>query len=41
MLFDKIETLDHPRFIMQYRKKKIDSYISQYITAFDRSINHE
>lgn len=40
-LFDHIEMLDHPRYIMQYRKKKIDSYTSQYIAAFDRSKNYK
>jgi hypothetical protein len=35
-LFSKIEVLDHPRFIMQYRKKKINYYINQYIIALNQ-----
>ncbi len=38
-LFDRIEILDHPRFIMQYRKRKLDNYISQYIDVLNRSMN--
>ena len=30
-LFDKIVVLEHPRYIMQYRLKKIDHYISKYL----------
>jgi hypothetical protein len=28
--FKKIISLDHPRFIMQYRRKKLDEYVKQY-----------
>lgn len=35
-LFRKIEVLDHPRFIMQYRKKKINCYIDQYINVLNK-----
>jgi len=35
-LFSKIEVLDHPRFIMQYRKKKINYYITQYINTLNQ-----
>src|SRR3989304_3808575 len=38
-LFDSIEVLDHPRYIMQYRKKKIDYYIIQYLTVLNNSLN--
>jgi hypothetical protein len=38
-LFDKIEILDHPRFIMQYRKKKMEGYLEQYIATFKKVIN--
>lgn len=31
--FKKIVSLDHPRFIMQYRRKKLDHYIDQYLQA--------
>jgi hypothetical protein len=29
--FDRIEPLEHPRFIMQYRSKQKDAYIKNYI----------
>jgi hypothetical protein len=38
-LYDNIETLDHPRFIMQYKRKKIDNYITQYLTTLEDSLN--
>ena len=38
-LFESIEVLDHPRYIMQYRKKKIDYYIIQYLTVLNNSLN--
>ena len=28
--FDSVQRLDHPRFIMQYRRKKLDDYIASY-----------
>ncbi len=28
--FKKVIALDHPRFIMQYRRKKLDQYLQQY-----------
>lgn len=40
-LFDNIEVSNHPRFIMQYRKKKIDYYITQYLTVLNNSINYQ
>ena len=33
--FETILPLDHPRFIMQYRRKKIDEYIEQYINILN------
>ncbi len=30
-LFDKIEILEHPRYIMQYRRKFVDKYIEKYL----------
>ena len=33
-LFKRIVALDHPRFIMQYRRKKVDEYIGKYLSAF-------
>lgn len=38
-LFDKIITLDHPRFIMQYRKKKIEDYIAKYLDVLEASLS--
>lgn len=38
-LFDKIEILDHPRFILQYRRKNINYYISQYLNVLEKSTN--
>ncbi|MEK6783349.1 MAG: uracil-DNA glycosylase family protein [Bacteroidota bacterium] len=32
--FKKIIPLAHPRFIMQYRRKKLDEYISDYLQKF-------
>src|SRR5690606_33606584 len=33
--FDEIVPLPHPRFIMQYRRKKIESYIDLYLQKFN------
>jgi hypothetical protein len=33
--FRKIIILEHPRFIMQYRLKKIDDYIKKYVEAIN------
>jgi hypothetical protein len=38
-LFDRIEILDHPRFIMQYRKKKLIDYVNQYLNVLQESIS--
>jgi hypothetical protein len=32
--FNKIETVPHPRFIMQYRVKRKEEFIQQYISKF-------
>jgi hypothetical protein len=32
--FKKIITLEHPRFIMQYRRKSVNKYIEKYLEAF-------
>lgn len=32
-LFSKVFVLDHPRFIMQYRNKQINKYISSYLNT--------
>lgn len=33
--FNEIRVLDHPRYIMQYRLKKVDDYIDQYISTIN------
>jgi hypothetical protein len=33
--FKKIITLEHPRYIMQYKLKQIDNYIEKYLTAIN------
>lgn len=35
--FKKIYPLEHPRFIMQYRRKKIDDYIKKYKEVFSKA----
>ncbi len=32
--FKKIIVLDHPRYIMQYKRKHIDKYLTEYLSAF-------
>jgi hypothetical protein len=32
-IFDSIEVLEHPRFIMQYRRKYLKDYIKKYVEA--------
>jgi hypothetical protein len=34
--FDSIITLDHPRYIMQYKLKSIDKYIEKYLSVFQQ-----
>lgn len=33
--FTHVHALDHPRFIMQYRRKMLDAYVSEYATLLD------
>jgi uracil DNA glycosylase superfamily protein len=35
--FDKIIPLPHPRFIMQYRRKRMEKYIDQYLSTLQVS----
>jgi len=35
--FKKIYALEHPRFIMQYKRKKIDDYIQKYKEVFSEA----
>jgi hypothetical protein len=32
-IFDKIEFLEHPRYIMQYKRKKVDEYLNKYVSV--------
>ncbi len=34
-LFDRIIPLDHPRFVMQYRRKAMDQYVNKYLEALN------
>ncbi len=34
--FDEIVPLEHPRFIMQYRRKSVDQYVNKYLEALDK-----
>ncbi|HYK77906.1 MAG TPA: DUF4918 domain-containing protein, partial [Daejeonella sp.] len=33
--FKRIDVLDHPRFIMQYRRKKLTEYLEQYVEVLN------
>ena len=35
--FNKITPLPHPRFIMQYRRKRMGEYVGQYLDALFRN----
>jgi len=37
-LFDRIFALEHPRFIMQYRRKMINDFISKYLTVMNQCL---
>lgn len=37
-VFEKIIPLAHPRFIMQYRRKKINEYVQRYLEALSLSV---
>lgn len=34
-LFERIIALEHPRYVMQYKAKQLDTYIDKYLTALD------
>ncbi len=36
--FQTIVPLDHPRFIMQYRRKKMNDYVDKYLQAFTKVV---
>jgi hypothetical protein len=35
-LFEEIVPLEHPRFVMQYRRKTLDDYVDKYLDALKR-----
>ena len=35
--FREILPLEHPRFIMQYRRKRLDEYLAKYAEVFARA----
>jgi hypothetical protein len=35
--FKQVVPLDHPRFILQYRRKRLGEYIEKYVNALDRA----
>ncbi|WP_129713586.1 uracil-DNA glycosylase family protein [Pedobacter sp. SYP-B3415] len=37
--FPKIEALEHPRFIMQYRQKTLTDYIEKYLNTFRKILD--
>ena len=37
-LFEEIYPLAHPRFILQYKRKKLDEYIEQYLATFEKAV---
>jgi len=37
-VFKSILPLAHPRFIMQYRRKRIDEYVDNYVTNFEEAL---
>ena len=32
--FGRLDAVDHPRFILQYRRKRLDEYLKAYVEAF-------
>ena len=36
--FASVQPLDHPRFIMQYRRKKLDAYIAKYAEVLSSAV---
>lgn len=37
-LFNEVITLEHPRYIMQYRKKNLNFYLKRYTDTFDNTL---
>ena len=38
--FKKIIALPHPRWVMQYRRKQLDSFINQYVTELHAAVSN-
>jgi hypothetical protein len=36
--FGHIHALDHPRFVMQYRRRQLDAYLAKYVEVFGRAL---
>ena len=36
--FGKVLSIEHPRFIMQYRRKKLDEYLARYVEVFTSAL---
>jgi hypothetical protein len=36
--FNTVLTLEHPRYIMQYKRKNIDTYLDKYIDVFSQAL---
>jgi hypothetical protein len=39
--FKKVAVLEHPRYIMQYRIKRVDKYIDKYVSAISGKTKYE
>ena len=39
--FKKVYALEHPRFIMQYQRKKMDEYLQKYQEVFSQALHYK
>jgi hypothetical protein len=39
--FDRVEPLPHPRWVMQYRRKKLDEFVGLYLSTLKAGAFHE
>ncbi len=39
--FERIVPLAHPRFVMQYRRKRVEDYVSEYVRAIEGGVRRE
>ena len=37
-LFEQLHPIEHPRFIMQYRRRKLNDYLDRYSDVFSRTL---